>query len=381
MRKLMISGAVLVAGAVAVPAMAQDTVLNVVTAGSENMVDYVTDYLGPMFEESHPGVRVNVVGTGPGDAGSQAIFEKLSAQSAAGVEAWDVDVAVVHQKMGGAMVREGLLASYRGDIATGALVTSAAVENALGTDVSGYVIPMFHSQTAIAYNPLLITEPPGSYDELVSWTAENPGQFGYNGIKGGMSGVSFYVGWLYAMTDDAQQMMAGPYDASLADGWGDALDALKAFNENVTFTPGNAGTLDMLNRGEIAMGPVWVDMFYTWQADGRLSPDLKLNLISPGMPGQPMYYVTPAKAANPDLARDFIELATSPPVQAEGIVQRFNWYPGIDAAHIEDYMSADSWDKLFADVTPVDLAEKGRTFPIAEFFDLALENYERRVSQ
>ena len=33
-------------------------------------------------------------------------------------------------------------------------------------------------------------------------------------------------------------------------------------------TPGNAGTLDMLNRGEIAMGPVWVDMFYTWQADG-----------------------------------------------------------------------------------------------------------------
>jgi putative spermidine/putrescine transport system substrate-binding protein len=28
-------------------------------------------------------------------------------------------------------------------------------------------------------------------------------------------------------------------------------------------TPGSAGTLDMLNRGEIAMGPVWVDMFYT----------------------------------------------------------------------------------------------------------------------
>ena len=219
MRKLMISGAVLVAGSVAFPAMAQDTVLNVVTAGSENMVDYVTDYLGPMFEESHPGVRVNVVGTGPGDAGSQAIFEKLSAQSAAGVEAWDIDVAVVHQKMGGAMVREGLLASYRGDIETGALVTSAAADNALGTDVTGYVIPMFHSQTAIAYNPLLITEPPGSYGELVEWTSANPGQFGYNGIKNGMSGVSFYVGWIYAMTDDAEQLMAGPYDSALEDGW------------------------------------------------------------------------------------------------------------------------------------------------------------------
>ncbi|MEE8271632.1 MAG: extracellular solute-binding protein [Alphaproteobacteria bacterium] len=381
MRKLIVMGAVLIVGGAVAPAMAQDTVLNVATAGSENMVDYVTDYLGPLFEETHPGVRVNVVGTGPGDAGSQAIYEKLSAQAAAGVEAWDIDVAVVHQKMGGTLVQEGLLASYRDDAETGQYVTSAAADNALGTDVSGYVIPMFHSQTAIAYNPLLISEAPNSYDELIDWSAANPGQFGYNGIKGGMSGISFYMGWLYAMTGDAEQMMAGPYDASLVEGWGDALAALRDFNQNVTFTPGNAGTLDMLNRGEIAMGPVWVDMFYTWQADGRLSPDIRLNLIAPGMPGQPMYYVMPDQAANQDLALEFIELATSPQVQAEGIVQRFNWYPGIDASFIEDYMSADAWDKLFADVTPADLAAKGKTFPIADFFDLALETYEREVAQ
>ena len=116
MRKLIVMGAVLIVGGAVAPAMAQDTVLNVATAGSENMVDYVTDYLGPLFEETHPGVRVNVVGTGPGDAGSQAIYEKLSAQAAAGVEAWDIDVAVVHQKMGGTLVQEGLLASCRDEI-------------------------------------------------------------------------------------------------------------------------------------------------------------------------------------------------------------------------------------------------------------------------
>ena len=49
--------------------------------------------------------------------------------------------------------------------------------------------------------------------------------------------------------------------------------------------------------------------FYTWQADGRIAPNVRLKLIGPGMPGQPMYYVTPAKATNPDLARKFIELA------------------------------------------------------------------------
>ena len=99
------------------------TVLNVATAGSENMVDYVTDYLAPKFKEAHPDVEIRVVGTGPGDAGSQKIYEKLAAQKAAGMAEVDVDVAVIHQKMAGQMVEEGLLARYRDDIETGKLVS------------------------------------------------------------------------------------------------------------------------------------------------------------------------------------------------------------------------------------------------------------------
>ena len=61
------------------------------------MVDYVNDFLGPRFEKLNPGVKVRAVGTGPGDAGSQKIYEKLSAQQKAGAASWDTDVAVVHQ--------------------------------------------------------------------------------------------------------------------------------------------------------------------------------------------------------------------------------------------------------------------------------------------
>jgi ABC-type uncharacterized transport system YnjBCD substrate-binding protein len=358
---------------------AAETVLNVITAGSENMVDYVTDYLGPKFEEMNPGVRVQVSGTGPGDAGSQKIYEKLAAQQQAGAEAWDVDVAVVHQKMAGQMVEEELLDQYRDEIETGKLVTSATAEKALGTDVGGFVMPMFHSQTAIAYNADLVPEPPGSYEGLKQWVEENPGQFGYNGIKNGMSGVAFVVGWVYARAGEADQLINGPYDEAAQANWQEALAELKEFNQHVTMTPGNAGTLDMLNRGEIAMGPVWVDMFYTWQADGRIPPNVRLKLIEPGMPGQPMYYVTPAKAANPDLARKFIALATSPEVQAEGIVKQFNWYPGIDAEHIQAAIDDATWQKLYADVTPEELTSKGQPFPIGPYFDDILEAYEQQV--
>ncbi len=381
MRKSKVTMASLIGGTMlATASLATAETLTVVTAGDQNMVDYINEFLAPKFEAANPGNTVRALGTGPGDAGSQMIYERLAAQEAAGAETVDVDVAVVHQKMAGQMVSEGLLETYRDKIGTGDLVTRDTAKMALGTDVDGYVMPMFHSQTAIAYNPALVPEPPATYEDLVAWVEENPGAFGYNGIKGGMSGVSFVMGWMYAFTDQGEQLMNGPFDAGTEAAWSDALASLKSFNENVTFSPGNAGTLDMLNRGEIAMGPVWVDMFYTWQADGRLNPDLKLSLIGPGMPGQPMYYVVPEGAANAELAEKFIELATSPAVQAEGIVERFNWYPGIDAQHVQAELDDATWQRLFADVGPEDLAEKGKPFPIGPYFDAILEAYERQVT-
>jgi len=362
----------------AYPAVAQKVTLNVISAGDQNMVDYIKDYLGPMFEKSHPNVTVKAVGTGPGDAGSQKIMEKLLAEKDR--SSWDIDVAVVHQKGAGEMVKQKLLAPYVHEVSTGKLVTSPAAKNALGTDVGGYVIPMFNSQTAIAYNTAMIQTPPASYAELEKWAEANPKKFGYNGIKGGMSGVAFLVGWIYANdAADAPTLMKGPYKPDEKAKWDAALARLKKFNDSVVLTPGNAGTLDMLNRGEIAMGPVWVDMFYTWQADGKMPPTIKLKLISPGMPGQPMYYVVPAKAANAGPAKEFVELATSPKVQADGIVKRFNWYPGIDANAVKSQLDAATWNKLFVDVTPADLAQKAQPFPLAPYFNDMLEAYERKV--
>ena len=377
---LLATGIAISAMSLSVGTASAEPILNVATAGSQNMVDYVRFYLAPKFEATHPGVKIKTVGTGPGDAGSQKIFEKLEAQKKSNATSVDMDVAVVHQKMGGLLVDEGLLANFRDVIKTGHLVTRATAKNALGVDVDGYVFPMFHSQTAIAYNSDVVKDPPTSYEELVAWTKKYPKQFGYNGIKNGMSGVSFVVGLVYSHTPDAQIMMKGPYDSNLKSKWGEALNKLKEFNKNVSFTPGNAGTLDMLNRGEIVMGPVWVDMFYTWMADGKIPPNLKLKLIAPGMPGQPMFYVIPKKAANMKLALDFLELATSPEVQAEGIVKKFNWYPGIDAHHVKKHLNSADWSKLFVDVTPQDLAKYGKTFPIVPYFDDVKEAYERQVS-
>lgn len=359
--------------------LASSQTLNVVTAGDQNMVDYVNNFLGPRFEKLNPGVSVKAVGTGPGDAGSQKIYEKLSAQSKAGNAAWDIDVAVIHQRGAATMVKENLLAAYRSQIATDKLVTRDTARNALGQNVSGYVIPMFHSQIALAYNPDLVKAPPKNFTELEAWVRTNPKQFGYNGVKGGMSGVGFVIGYVSATSGLGKTLEEGPYDAGTKVAIDKSLAGLKEFNKFIVFTPGNAGTLDMLNRGEIGMGPVWVDMFQSWKAEGRLPPNMKLKILSPGMPGQPYYYAIPAKAKNVELAKKFIALATSPEVQAEGIVKRFNWYPGIDANVVKPALDPKIWNSLFVDVTPADLAKNGKPFPLAPFFTDLREQYEAQV--
>ena len=268
---------------------------------------------------------------------------------------------------------------YRNDIAAGKLVSRDSAKNALGANVDGYVLPMFHSQIAFAYNPDLVKNPPTSYAELAEWVKKNPKQFGYNGVKGGMSGVGFVMGWVNANGTLGDKLEKGPYDPAQKAAIDKSLMSLKDFNQYVVMTPGNAGTLDMLNRGEIAMGPVWVDMFYTWMADGKMPPKIKLALPSPGLPGQPMYYVIPAKAANAALAKKFIDFAESPDIQAQGIVKQFNWYPGIDPQHVQAKLTPAEWNKLFVDITPADLAKNGRPFPLSDYFTDIVEGYERVV--
>jgi ABC-type glycerol-3-phosphate transport system substrate-binding protein len=95
------------------------------------------------------------------------------------------------------------------------------------------------------------------------------------------------------------------------------------------------------------------------------------------MPGQPMHYVVPAKSAHKDLAEKFVALATSPEVQADGIVKRFNWYPGIDAQFVKPKLDDATWNKLFLEITPEDLAKNGKSFPITPYNNAILQGYEQ----
>lgn len=350
------------------------------TAGDVNMLALGENVIGPALHKKYPDISLMTVHTGPGNAGSQIIYEKMLAESQSGKPTWDVDVAMVHQIFMKWAMEKDLLLNYAKDLSTWKYVTTPFAKNSMGVNIEGYAMPMFQSQTALAYNPQYVTDPPKSYDELVTWVKQHPGKFGYNGIKGGMSGVSFAVGWIYWKTGKYDKYaVTGPFDSAEVGTWEQAYKDLADFNKYVTFTSGNVGTLDALNRGEIWMGPVWVDMFFTFMNEGKMDPKTRLILPSPGMPGQPMYFVIAKKSAHPEEAKKFVELVTSPDFQAGQIVQKFNWYPGIDGSYLKGVIPQDVYDKIYTDVTPKDLVDKGQAFPLANYYDAMLESYEKWI--
>jgi ABC-type uncharacterized transport system YnjBCD substrate-binding protein len=349
-------------------------VLNVVTAGDTNMHELQKSIFGPEFSKQFPNVEINAVGSGPGDPGSQVIFQKLKSQKDANVAKYDIDVAVIHQSIMPQMIQNDLLAKFAPEISTYKLMTAANGKNALGLNVEGYVMPMFQSQVVLAYHPDLVKNPPNTYEELAAWIKANPRKFGYNGVKGGMSGTGFTTGWVYWKSGKYDVYAKGAYDKGAEASWPAAIKELKSLP--VTMTTGNNDTLDKLNRGEIAMGPVWVDMLISMKNENRMDPKIKMKLISPGLPGQPMYLVVTKKAANYEMAKKFVEFITSPEQQAKVIVERMGWLPGIDAKNVLPVVSPKAKEMLFADVPPDTLEKNGLAFPQQQYFKDLLTAYE-----
>jgi len=349
--------------------------LNLATAGDTNMTDLQEKYIVGEFQGKFPDSEVRVVNTGAGDAGSQKIFEKLKAQKDAGKTEWDIDLAIVHQSAMKQLIDNDLLEQWTEQSANKQYIVSDDSKNSLGTNVAGYVIPLFHSQVALAYNPEKVTDFPQNFEALEAWMKANPKRFGYNGIQNGASGVAFTTAYTYWKTGDYKALSEGPYDAALEQKWPAVMKELKSLP--VTYTNGNNGTLDMLNRGEIDMGPVWVDMFNSWVNEGRMNPKYSMKLIEPGIPGQPMYIVIPKNAKNKEAAIQYADLLSSPEVQANIIVGQYSWNPGIDAGVVFPMVSEEVKAKLYKDITAEDLSKRSQSFPISEFFGNLKSAYEK----
>jgi len=90
---LMVS--IILIGVLTLGASAKDVKLVYMTAGDVNMLALGQHVIGPQFNEKYPNVSVMTVHTGPGNAGSRRVFEKIMADK--DKKEGDVDVVMIHQ--------------------------------------------------------------------------------------------------------------------------------------------------------------------------------------------------------------------------------------------------------------------------------------------
>jgi ABC-type glycerol-3-phosphate transport system substrate-binding protein len=103
------------------------------TAGDVNMLALGQNVVGPEFSKKYPNVSLMTVHTGPGNAGSQRIFEKILAESESNKDVWDVDVAMVHQIFLKWAMEKDLLMPYAKDIDTWQYISSPFAKSSLGS--------------------------------------------------------------------------------------------------------------------------------------------------------------------------------------------------------------------------------------------------------
>ena len=315
----------------------KDTELTFYSGGDTNVQDLHEKQIIPGFQSSS-GVKVTFTFLEHG-TGAQGIYDRLKAQSDAGKQQWDIDLWEADT---GYYTRPDdlFLAVSDKDIPNLAKVPKATLDF-----VNGKAVPYRGSSVVLAYNSDKVQSPPKTYDEVLSWIKANPGKFAYNEPSTGGSGDAFVIAMIYKYSDYSKYI-GKPFSASNEKDWDAAFTALKELAPSLyqkgTYPKGNAGTLDLLNRGEIWMGTVWSDQATQALAEGRLPKSIKLTQITPGFNGGAAYIGVPKGATHKQAAFAYMNYLLDPERQKLIVTGAMAGYPGIDW----QYMPSDARNRF-----------------------------------
>lgn len=318
-------GAASPAASVAATTAPKDTVLNFYSGGDTNVQDLHQKQIIPGYEKA-TGVKVTFTFLEHG-TGQQGIYDRLNAQKQANKATWDIDLW--EADTGRYTQPEDLFMELTAkDIPNLANVPKATLDF-----VNNKAVPYRGSSVVLAYNSSKVKDPPKTYDDVLAWIKANPGQFAYNEPSTGGSGDAFVISMLYKHSD-YNKYIGKPFSAANEKDWDAAFAELKGLAQSLyqkgVYPKGNAGTLDLLNRGEISMGTVWSDQATQWLSDGRLPKTIKLAQVNPGFTGGGAYIGIPKNAAHKQAAFAYLNYLLDPAQQALIVTGAMAGFPGVD---------------------------------------------------
>jgi putative spermidine/putrescine transport system substrate-binding protein len=317
----------LVAFGVAATSAQEPTIINVYSSGDTNITDWYQNQIIPAFEAAYPQYRVQF--TNSRAAGNEPIVERALAALQTGddplFEVMDTDPRDFP-----AAIEAGLW--YMPTVEEVPNLANLA-EAALVTDQA----PSYRgSQVLIAYNSELIApeDVPTTFNELLLWIQNNPGQFIYCRPDRGGSGANFVRRALYHVSGNEPELWQGELNQQLVDTYFPlALDLLTYLDpfmyDEGAYPAGNNPVLELFASGEVSMVSAWSDQAIQGINRGFLPETTQLvQFTDLPMPGGYTQLSIPRNAANLQGALDFVNFMLSVEGQSS-VVESIGGFPAI----------------------------------------------------
>jgi putative spermidine/putrescine transport system substrate-binding protein len=318
-------------------AAAQDrTIINVYSSGDTNITDWFQNQIIPAFEAAYPQYQVQFVNSRA--AGNEPIVERALAALETGSDPL-FEVMDTDPRDFPAAIEAGLwYMPTVEEVPNLANLSAAAQVTDLAPSYRG-------SQVLIAYNSELIApeDVPTTFNELLLWIQNNPGQFIYSRPDRGGSGANFVRRALYHVSGSDPSMWNTEYNQQLVDTYFPlALDLLTYLDpfmyDEGAYPAGNNPVLELFASGEVSMISAWSDQAIQGLNRGFLPETTELvQFTDLPMPGGYTQLSVPRNAANLQGALDFVNFMLSAEGQTS-VVSDIGGFPAIE------------WSLLSADV-------------------------------
>lgn len=312
-----------------VAAQAKAVTLNFYSGGDVNVKDLWENNLLPMYQKAHPNVKINLVFSSHGDNDAATIDRMAAAKKAGRVSGIDL--------LEGPVDDAGTV-GLMDKLSVQKVPLLARVSPAVVARSHSYGVPYRASSVVLAYDSSRVKNPPRTVSALLDWINRNPGQFTYNTPDTGGSGNAFVTRIVRGGIPAADSsFFETDYDAGKEKSWDQGLATLKALApklyQNGQYSQNNVGTLQLLGKGAIQMGPVWSDMGLSYLKQGLLPANIKLTQLDPPLSGGAAYLGVAADSVNKATAYDFLNWLLTPEVQAI-VVDKMNGYPGVQLKYM-----------------------------------------------
>jgi putative spermidine/putrescine transport system substrate-binding protein len=309
----------------------------------------------PAFEKAHPNIHVDVI-MDQNSGEDSALYDRIVAAERAH-QAPPVD-------MTDASILQQLVDSNAGVKATTSEVPLLSEVNPTLLQEEQYeAVPFRGSSVVLAYNSQYVKNPPASLNGLLAWVKAHPGKFTYNTPSSGGAGEGIVQAVLNEGIPAADQnTFVTSYKPSLESYWTQGFKTLAALKPDIyrngTYPDGLTAVFQLLASSAIWMAPTWSDGG-TSAIDSHLLPStIKLEQVSPPMPGGPSDIMVLKGSPDEQASFTFVNYMLTAGEQ-ELVAKYMKGYPGVEPkyapAQVKEEFGAiensyaPAWDGQFTD--------------------------------